>query len=236
MTESMRQCVRSHPTGRGRPRVAAIALVVATVAGCATTTAPPPPRPPSTVTDSDFARLTPDQIRLVDEARQQLLAARDELGRAKLDAVNVQHEGEFARSDQAAASAGLSRAAAEAKVGQDSNEPGQKQRAREEARDARQDQASADAHLAYSKKLAISRAAQVTAGERKVALMTERVNLAKLKALDDAGVPALGKYDRAAAVEREALAERAHLDATVAAALAERETAAALTLWKSAAR
>ena len=75
--------------------IVAAALLLAIAAGCAGNAAS------STVSESDFARLTATQTQPVDEARRQLALARDELGRAKLSAVNDQHEGELARSDQA---------------------------------------------------------------------------------------------------------------------------------------
>ncbi|MGZ4673546.1 MAG: ABC transporter permease, partial [Ilumatobacteraceae bacterium] len=63
----------------------------------------------SGLSDTDYARLDTSQTLRVEEARSQLAIARDELGRAKLSAVTEQHEGELARSDQAAASADVSR-------------------------------------------------------------------------------------------------------------------------------
>ena len=206
--------------------IAAAALLLAIAAGCASTKAS------STVSDSDFGRLTPSQIRPVDDARAQLSLARDELGRAKLSVVNDQHEGELARSDQATASAGVSRAATESKVGKESNDAGQMQQARDDAKTARQGKEVADARLAYSKKLATSQAAQVTAAERKVDLMAEKVNLAKLQSLDDAAIPAAGKYDRATAMERVVNAQRAYDRATATAATASSESTTAKEHWQ----
>ena len=229
MIEFMRRSVGCSGSGRAGAPAASLALLMVTIAACATVGPPPL----ATVSESDFARLPADKTQRVDAARQQLMEASDELGRAKLGAVDVQHEGAFARSDQAAASADLSRAETEAKVGRDSNEPDQLKLARDDTRSAQQDKVAADARLAYSKKLSISRAAQVTAAERKVELRTEEVNLAKLQALEEAGVAAAGKYDRATAMERVAKAQRAYQAATTTAAQAARETADAMTQWKS---
>jgi hypothetical protein len=184
------------------------------------------------VTDEDYARLGASQTSPVDEARERLAFARDELGRAKLAAVNDQHEGALARSDQGAASADLSRADAETKIGKDSNEPGQVLRAQEDTHSARQGKDVADARLAYAGKLKESREAQVAAAERGVDLMTEKVNVAKLQSLDDAAVPAAGKYDHAAALRRLADAQREHDRATAAATRASQETAAAKERWQ----
>ena len=206
--------------------IAAVALLLGFAAGCAGNAAS------STVSDSDYGRLTASQTQPVDDARAQLALAQDELGRARLGVVTDQHEGDLARSDQAAASADMSRAAAESKIGKDSNEPGQMQQAREDTKTAQEGKEVADARLAYSRKLATSRAAQVTAAERKVDLMTEKVNLAKLQSLDDAAVPAAGKYDRATAMQRVVDAQRAHDRATADAATASGETTTAKEHWR----
>ena len=222
-------------SGHGSSTIAAIALLLALAAGCAGATAPGKvsrASKPSTVSDADYGRLAADQTQPVDDARAQLALARDELGRAKLSVVNDQHEGELARSDQATATADVNRAATESKIGVDSNEPDQLQQAREDTKSAQQGKEVADARLAYSKKLAASQAAQVTASERKVDLMTEKVNLAKLQSLDEAAVPAAGKYDRAAATERVQDAQRAYEHATRLAATASDETSTAKAHWK----
>ncbi len=206
-------------------RTAPLLFLVAGLTACATTSKTA--RTPSVVSESDYARVPAGQTQRVDEARAQLAAASDALGRAKLRSVDDQHEGTFARADQAVAKADRSRAAAETRAGQESNDPGMMQQAREDTRAAQQDTLSADARLAYSKKLATSRAAQVAAAERLVELRTEALNLAKLDTLIDAGAPAAGKYDRIAAVGRVTAAQRAYDDASASAASAAAETAAA---------
>jgi hypothetical protein len=211
-----------------------LGLLLAAPLGCATQRSAE--TRPSTVSEADYARLPPQQARRVDEARDLLVAAREELGRAKLSVLTDRHEGAFARSDQASAAADLSRAAAETKVGQDSNEPGQVEQAKDDTLSAQQGKASADARSAYAKKLAISRASTVTAAELKVALMLERLNEAKLLALEECGIPAAGKYDRAAVQGRVAKALRVHEEATRTAAASERETSLAYQQWRPAAR
>src|SRR5512142_209267 len=132
----------------GNGAVTAVALFLAVASGCASNKAS------STVSDADFGRLSAVQTSRVEEARARLSLARDELGRAKLGVVNDQHEGALARADQATAEAEVSRAVAETKIGKDSNEPGQMQRARDETKSAREGKAVADARQAYAKKLA----------------------------------------------------------------------------------
>jgi hypothetical protein len=216
--------------GRSRLLITFIAaLAIAT--GCAGNSASSK-APPSIVSDSDYGRLAAGQTRLVDDARAQLALAQDELGRAKLSVVNDQHMGDLARSDQAVASAEASRAAAQTRIGKESNEPAEMQLARDATQAAQTSQQVADARLAYSQQLATSQAAQVTAMERKVDLMTEKVNVAKLQALDDAAVPAAGKYDRAAALQRVVDAQHAFDSASANAASSASETTIAKEHWR----
>lgn len=206
-----------------------MALLAGVATGCASTKAP-------MVSDADYGRLDATQTKPVSDARAQLALAQDEMGRAKLGVVNDQHEGDLARADQTAASADMSRAAAETKMGKDSNEPGQMQQASDSTKTAQRGKEVADARLAYSKKLATSQAAHVTAAERKVDLMTEKVNLAKLQSLDNAAVPAAGKYDRAGTMERVVNAQRAYDRAVATAAQAAAETRTAKEHWERLAR
>ena len=215
------------PCAVGHVPAVAGALLLAFAAGCASTNTAS-----STVSDADFGRLTAGQSTRVAEARAQLALARDELGHAKLSVVNDRHEGELARSDQASASADRSRAAAQTQIGKDSNEPLQMQQARDDTDSAEKSMALADARLAYSKKLAASQAAQVAAAERKVDLMTLKVNLAKLQSLDDAAIPAAGKYDRETAMKRVVDAQRAYGRAIAIADAALAETTAAKEQWQ----
>lgn len=211
-----------------------LAILLGLPVGCATTTAsaPAPAEPLSTVSDADFGRLTSDQIRPVDDARARLALARDELGRAKLDVVNDQHEAELARSDRAASSADMSHAVAERKIGSDSNEPGQMRQASDDTKAAQQRMEVADARLAFADKLSTSRAAQVTAAERKVNLMVKKVNVAKLQSLEDAGMPIASRYDHAAAMEQVMVAQREYDSAEVVATVALTETSNAQQHWQ----
>lgn len=121
MAKSPGKSVTSRILGGADVRVAALSLL-AVALGCAGKASS---SRASLVSDSDFGRLSAGQSRPVEDARAQLGLAQDELGRAKLSVVTDQHEGELARSNQATASADASRAAAQSKIGKDSNEPGQ---------------------------------------------------------------------------------------------------------------
>jgi hypothetical protein len=233
MTKLPSRSAGSSQSFRVDKAVALLAAVMAT-AGCVGTRASSTASntASSTVSDADFGRLSADETRPVDDARANLALARDELGRAKLAVVNDRHEGQLARADQATASADVTRAAAETGMGTDSNEPGQLQQAREDTRSANDSKAVADARLAYAKRLASSRADQVTAAERKVELMQEKVNLAKLQSLDDAGVPAAGKYDHATTMQRVVDAQRAYDRAVASAEASSGQTSTAKTRWE----
>lgn len=211
--------------------IAAIGMLLALAAGCATASATRSGSS-STVSDSDFARLAPNEVGPADDARSELALARDELGRDKLSMVNDQHEGDLARSDQGSAKADMSRADAERGIGKDSNEPAQKQQARDDTEAARQGKEVADARLAYSKRLATAQADQVKAAERKVDLMTEKLNLAKLQSLEEASIPAAGKYDHPALVKRVEIAQRDYDQATAIAATSSRESIASKEHWQ----
>jgi hypothetical protein len=229
MTEFQGRFPVFHAVRHVAASAATTALLVVMAAGCASNAS----KASSTVSDTDFGRLSATQIQPVEDARAELERARDELGRAQRKAVDDQHEGALARSDQGAAAADVSRATANTAIGKDSNEPAQIQQARDDTRDALHSQDVAAARLAYSKKLEASQAARIRAAERKVDLMTEKVNLAKLQSLDDAAVPAAQKYDRATAMERVVSAQRAYDSAEATAGAALGETTTAKQHWKA---
>ena len=154
------------------------------------------------VSDADFARLGPDQMAPVDQARQALYAARDELARARLRQQQMQNEAALAQADRTAADADAQRAAAEAKTANDSREPAALQRVQQLQQQASLRRQAADAHLDYANKLGAARAAQVTSAQRQVDLAEAQLELAKLQSLQAGGVPAAAKYDAAAFQKR----------------------------------
>jgi hypothetical protein len=204
-------------------------MLLATAAACMSSRGQSGSAP---VSDADYGRVGEGRNRGVDEARQQAAIARDELGRAKLSLMDDRHEGELARSDQASAAAERSHAEAEGKIGKDSMEPGQLERARSDVRSAEARKAAADAHAQYAAKLTSSRQALVAAAESKVSLMDEKVNVAKLQALEDAGVPAAARYEHAGALEKVVQAQRRYEEARAKATESDRQAIAAREQWE----
>ncbi len=169
--------------------VAALALAV--TAGCAGAHGAAGPQ----VSDADFGRLTPTQTAPVDEARRFVSSARDELARAKLRQQETAHESDLARADQQVAEADAKRAEVEAKAADQSREPAQLDRARQLREGASLHKSVADAHADYAKRITAANQASVDAANRQVDLANARLELAKLQALQQAGIPAATKYD-----------------------------------------
>ncbi len=185
-----------------------------------------------TVSESDYGRLQPNQARMVDDARQEEMQARDELARAQLRLTDTQHEDELAKAEQSSADSDKKRAEAEAKIGAESNEPNQKLRAQQLSEAAELHRRTADAHLDWAKKLIDARKAEVDAARKRVDLMAAKVNLAKLQALQDAQIPAAGKYDLGAISDKVNKAEHAHNDAQAKARNKDGEATAAQQRWQ----
>jgi hypothetical protein len=150
---------------------------------------------PVTVSDSDYGRVPPAQTAVVEEARSGMNQARDELARAKLRQTDAAQATNLAQADISVAEAELQRAAARMKMAQESNDPTQlaQARAMNEAAQLRLD--TAKARLDFAQKLQAARAQEVAAAEKHIALQEMRVEQAKLQALQQAQVPAAGKYD-----------------------------------------
>jgi colicin import membrane protein len=148
-----------------------------------------------TVSDADFGRLQPGQTGPVDEARRFLASARDEQARAKLRLQEVQHQDDLAKADATAARAAAARAAAQAKAADDSRDPAQLEQARALKEQADAEKRAADARDTYAKQLKDARQASVDAASAQVDLGDARVELAKVQALQQAGIPAASRYD-----------------------------------------
>jgi chromosome segregation ATPase len=171
-------------------------LALAAVAGCAGMRGGARQNAPvAQVSDADFGRLAPGQMAPVDQARQFLASAKDEQGRAKLRQQDTMHEADLAKADQAAAASDAQRAEAQAKIANDSREPALLEQARQLREQAQQHKSAADAHADYAKRLAEARQASVKAADQQVALGEAKVEWAKLQALQQANIPAAGKYD-----------------------------------------
>jgi hypothetical protein len=165
------------------------------------------------VADADLGRLAPEQMQPVDDARRYLASARDELARAKLRQQDLAQEAALAKADQEAAEAMRHRAAAEAKAADASRAPAQLEQARQMQEQAKLAKAAADARAEWASKASAARQASVQAAEQQVRLGDARVEEAKLRALQAAGIPAAGKYDAPKFQEQVQGAQRAFDDA-----------------------
>src|SRR6266568_1296667 len=134
------------------------------------------------VPDADLGRLSQGQMGPVDEARQFLGSARDEQARAKLHVQEVQHEDQLAKADAQSAKADADRAAVQAKVANDSREPGQLEQARvmkqqsdarKRAADARADKAKFDARVSDAQK-SFDQALQKARGQESQAMAAQQ--------------------------------------------------------------
>lgn len=171
-----------------------VMLALALAAGCATGGGA---RSGAAVSDADFGRLQAGQTGPVDQARLFEASAKDEQARAKLRLQQGQQEEQLAKADEQSAQAAASRADAEAKMANNSREPAQLEQARKLKEQAGAQQRAANAHADYAKKMLSARKAAVDAGDKQVALGEARVELARLQALQQANIPAAGKYDMA---------------------------------------
>ena len=174
----------------------AYALSLAAMAGCAFMRGGAhESAPPAQVSDADFSRLAPDEMGPVNEAREFLASAKEEQGRAKLRQQDTVHEADLAKADQQAAYSDEQRAVAQAKMANDSREPAQLEQARQFQEQARLHKSEAEAHAQYAAKLAEARKADVQSADDQVALGEAKLEWAKLQAMQQANVPAAGKYD-----------------------------------------
>jgi chromosome segregation ATPase len=147
------------------------------------------------VSDADFARLAPDKMAPIDQGRQAVNTARDELARAQLREQQNQNEAALAQADRTTAEADAQRAAAEARAANESREPAAMQRVQQLQQQSTLRRQAADAHLEWANQLAAARKAQVTAAQRQVDLAEAQLEWSKLQALQASGVPAAAKYD-----------------------------------------
>ncbi|GEJ59471.1 hypothetical protein [Anaeromyxobacter diazotrophicus] len=167
-------------------------IALALAAGCATSGGG---HGGATVSDADFGRLQVGQMGPVDQARQFLASAHDEQARAKLRLQEGQGEAQMAKADAQTAKAAAERADAQSKMANNSREPSQLELARSLKEQADVQQRAAKAHADYADKASAARKQAVAAADKQVALGEAKVELAKLQALQQAGIPAATKYD-----------------------------------------
>jgi hypothetical protein len=197
-------------------KLAGIALGLA--AACATGS-----HRPILVSDADYGRLQPGQTQLVEAARADRGTAHDAVARAKLRQMEAKHEIELAMADEKAVDAERMRAESAVRSAKESNDPAQAEAARAVVETAQLRKRTADAHLAYAKKLQALRDAEVVAAEKHLAYQDLRVEQAKLQSLQAAQIPAAAKYDATALQARvtKATREAQQADAHVATATTE---------------
>ena len=175
-----------------------ITVALAALAACAGTSSNKGQQASATtVSDADLGRLAQGQMGPVSEARQFLGSARDEQARARLHLQEVQHESQLATADAQSAKADADRAAVQAKVANESRDPGHLEQARVMKMQADARKRAADARADYAKKVASARQASLAAADQQIAFGEARLERAKLLSLQQANVPAAGKYDMA---------------------------------------
>lgn len=209
---------------------ALVFTLLAGAPGCRTASRGPTYTP---VSDADFGRLAPSETGPVDRARATLAASQDEAARMRLRAQETRGEEGYADADRTAAAADAQRAGVDAKAAKESNDPGALARAAESADAARLRQAAADAHLAYARHLGNTRSAEVAAADARVKLDQAELDRAKLVALQQAGIPAAGRYDATAFDARVEAARRDFEAARQKASAASQATLQAQGAWQA---
>jgi len=160
---------------------------------CASQKAEAPKAPQ--VADVDYGRLTPEQMAVVEAARRNEMAARDDLARAQLRLKEADHETELAQADVPAVEADKKRAEAETKKASESRDPAALDRAQGANQSAAIHEQEAKAHSDYAAKLKQACQAEAAAAQMRLETSSAQVDQAKLRALQSAAVPAAEKYD-----------------------------------------
>lgn len=124
---------------------------------------------PPTVMDADYGRLRPDQAAGVDSARTELARAHDELAAAKTK------NGEAAREEKAAAT--------------------EREAAEKELDRAKKRVEAAEARTEYAEKLVEARKAAEAASQQRVDLLSAKIEVLKLEALEQAKLVPSKQYD-----------------------------------------
>ena len=188
----------------------------------------------TTVADADLGRLSQEQMGPVSEARQFLGSARDEQARARLHQQEVSHEAQLATADAQSAKADADRSAVQAKVANESRDPGQLEQARVMKLQADARKRAADARADYAKKVSSARQASLAAADQQIAFGEARLERAKLLSLQQANVPAAGKYDMAKFDARVSNAQKSFNQALQKARDQESQAMAAQQAWNDA--
>ncbi len=124
---------------------------------------------PPTIMDADYGRLRPDQATGVDSARAELARANDELGAAR------SANGEAAREEKAAAT--------------------ERETAKRDLDRAKKRVEAAEARTEYAEKLVEARKAAEAAAQQRVDLLSAKIEVLKLEALEQAKLQPSKPYD-----------------------------------------
>jgi hypothetical protein len=183
-------------------------LTVAVASACATGGGA---KSATTVSDADLANLNATQMASVNQARQGVLTASDELGRAQARLREAQHEEQFASADQTTAKASMEQAKTMQQVAGERHNDAKAEQARGMFERAGAQQRAADARSDYAAKLVAANQASVQAATDKKEVADARLEVAKLQALRRSNVPVSGNYDMAVMEKRVQDAEAKHL-------------------------
>jgi hypothetical protein len=168
-----------------------VLLVGGTLALCCASTGEKKPQ----ISDTDYGRLTADQTAVVETARQNEMAAKDEVARASLRTKNAGTEVQRAQAETSAVDANKKKADVDYKAASDSRDTGALDRANSEKQTAALHEQTNKAHIDYANKLQAAAQAEEKAAQARLDTATAKVDQAKLQALKKSNVPAAGKYD-----------------------------------------
>lgn len=169
------------------------------------------------VRQEDFARVSAAASPGVESASGDVAAAQDELAAARARGSEVRRESDAADSERRRAEDARARARRAAEVAE----------ARERA---------ASAHREYAEKLAAAREASEQGAARRLELAKARLELAKLEAVQQAGVTVTEKYDKAAFLEQVTDAQKRSDEAQAKARQLAQDAEEAHRRWEERAR
>ncbi len=161
---------------------------------------------PPTVMDADYGRLRPDQAAGVDSARTELARAHDELAAARTAGGDAAREEKTAAKEREAAEKELDRA-----------------KKRVEAAEARTE---------YAEKLVEARKAAETAAQQRVDLLSAKIEVLKLEALEQAKIVPSRSYDGKAFYARVSESQKKLEDAQDKTKKFEQEASAGKRRWE----
>lgn len=184
------------------------------------------------VTEADMGRLPADEKGPLTEARRFAASAQDQRNEAALALEKANQEVQLAGADEAAAKALEEQAKAREGIASDSREPNALRQARMLRAQADGQREAAKARREYAEKLVEARKAGAEAANLRVNLANQRLELAKVQSLREAGVPAGSKYDLAAFQARVNDAQRKLDEAEGKARKSDEQAGTARAMWE----